>query len=670
MAGPGVRGYAFRWWPVILLVAYTAGIDLLISARWGRDAALMTSIGAWGAIPAVALALCFLVALVLRHPMALPRKRAWLCLASAFAFILTGSAIWAFQVSTHTDEVGGLGDLIYWCSFPLTACAMLLFFRDVGGSLRQPSAWLDTATLAIAVGVAMWEFVVRPSLLATTGDPGSAIAASVYAGTFVLTAALGGLVYMQVTDWRDERALALLAAAMLSNVLAECFSGGETPTTLLATLAYNTAYLAADILVIAAVIVEGGRDDVAARARIRPAVATSALPAVAVLLAVAMLIMLHVGMHNSEAVVTLTIALLGALLVAAREISTRYELYKRHRDRAMRAAEERLTELIRRSRDVIAIVGPDGRLSYVSPAAERVLEHTPGELVGQLPVALVGAANAARMSTFLQVLNAGDRGSSEVDFEILLPSGERRIVGVVGSDERSSAIIGGIALTLRDATFERRAERAMLDGATRERQALSGEIHEGVAQDLAGISLLIKSLRKSTAPNDDQLGHDLQTALDELGRTIGNVRRLATTLAPVHVARGSLPLAVQNLAMEASARTGMRVTARSSVADRALAETLSEDAYRMIHDTVACATRDSTCTFVDIALELGDATLTITLECDGNGLTPDRAANDELLRTVAHRVQRLRGTLQVEQPAVQRIRVVVQLPTGSPGESR
>lgn len=651
------------WWPVAVLVAYTLAVDFWIASHWSADRSSMTALGAFGAIPAVAAALLLIGWLVRRHPMARPRRTAWASLLFSYCLLFLGSAIWAFQVATGDAEVGGLGDLIYWLSFPLMATAMALFFLDVGGSFRQPIVWLDAATLAVAIGVAMWEFVVRPSLLGATSGPGASMAAAVYAASFVLTMVFACLAYMQVTDWNAERALVLLAAGALANALAECFSGGETPTTLAGTLAYNTAYLVADTLVVAAVIVESRRDDSAVRIPVRPATATSTLPALALLLAVTTLIILHVTPQATDIWVTISIALLGAALVTAREISARYEVHRRHRERAMREAEERLTELIRRSTDVIAVVAPDGRLSYVSPAAHRVLGLKPEDLLGLPATALVGAANSTRLTAYLEALGSGRGNVAEVDFEIARPSGERRIIAVIGSDQRASVVIGGIALTLRDASVERRAERAMLDDATRERQALSSEVHEGIAQELTGVALLIQSLRATTTSTDAPVAREIQPILEQLGQTIGSARRLAATLSPVHVAGGSLALAVQQLAAEIGGRTGIEIVTQSQLDDDVIPEILRDDAYRIVRAALVRAGRDATCTRVSVELETTRGELAIALSGDGNRLAPDPAGEDcELMQSIMHRVQRLRGSLSVERPGSQGARLVVQLP--------
>ncbi len=651
------------WWPVLALGIYTLALDVWIASRWGRSRTSMTALAACGPIPAVAASVAAVAYLLLHSGMKRLRRRAWQALFASLCFILVGSAIWAYQVAVGTDDVGGLGDLVYWVSFPFVALAMALFFLEIGGSFRQPIVWLDIATLTIAIGVAMWEFVVHPTLAATATQPGAALAATVYACSFVLATVFACLAYMQVADWRAERALVLLAGAALANVLAECFSGGETPSTLTATLAYTTAYLAADLMIVAAVIAESRREFVVARLPARSGLTTSALPALAILLAVTTLIILHAKPQGTDTWVTISVALLGALLVTGREVSTRYDVHRQHRALAMAEAEERLTELIRRSRDVIVVVAADRHLAYVSPAAEVVLGQRPESLVGRHASTLVGIANAPRMNAYLDSLTRGPVDTPEIDFEVTLPSGERRIVAVVGSDERASAVIGGIALTLANATRERRAERALIDDAARERQALSSEAHEGIAQELAGIALLVQSLRNGPAAQDDDAAHAVRTILDELGHSIGSVRRLAAALSPLRIAAGSLSLAVQSLAAEMTARGAVRVTTQSRLEDKAVPETLRDDAYRIVQAALTRAARDASCTTVQINLGLTRGELRIQLEGDGRRLAPAEGGEDcDLLRNITHRVQRLRGSFTIERLATGGARLTVRLP--------
>jgi PAS domain S-box-containing protein len=52
---------------------------------------------------------------------------------------------------------------------------------------------------------------------------------------------------------------------------------------------------------------------------------------------------------------------------------------------SIRESEKRYRSIVETTQDVIMLTGPDGRVSYVSPACVRVLEYNPDELVGKIP---------------------------------------------------------------------------------------------------------------------------------------------------------------------------------------------------------------------------------------------------------------------------------------------
>ena len=190
----------------------------------------------------------------------------------------------------------------------------------------------------------------------------------------------------------------------MANVLAEYLGGDNPPAGLAATVGYSTLYLGAAAFVVVAVIADGQRDFEATRPRSEEGSATSVLPVLAVLLSVAVIIGEHVSERSAGEWAAIAFTLLGAVLVAGREIGTRYLVYRQYRQRALREAEERLTALVRHSSDVIAIVGPKSRLTYVSPAAGARARLEPAALLPRPATELLGAANAGRMVTQLDAL--------------------------------------------------------------------------------------------------------------------------------------------------------------------------------------------------------------------------------------------------------------------------
>ena len=188
-------------------------------------------------------------------------------------------------------------------------------------------------------------------------------------------------------------------------------------------------------------------------------------------------------------------------------------------------------------------------------------------------------------------------------------------------------------------------------------------MHEGIAQDLTGVSLLLETLATNQARPTAGRDPAIERILAQIGRTIESVRRLAVTLSPLHVVRGSLRLAVQNLATQISTTSPLQVTVKMRLLEERLSESLAEQAYGIVQDAIARAARNATCTRVDVELETTVDELTIAVS--NNGLEPESDAEDydaEGTRLLGHRVRRLRGSLHLERPLSGGARLLARIP--------
>ncbi|MGH8252072.1 MAG: putative bifunctional diguanylate cyclase/phosphodiesterase [Steroidobacteraceae bacterium] len=119
---------------------------------------------------------------------------------------------------------------------------------------------------------------------------------------------------------------------------------------------------------------------------------------------------------------------------------------------ATRSAEARFAALIRNTVDVIAIVSTNGKIDYLTPAAERIFGLPAHELIGRPFIELVAYEDRARIREFLE----GDLAPRGVNanVEARIPRGEDkyRVVEIHGSNMDAEPAIGGRLLNLRDMT--------------------------------------------------------------------------------------------------------------------------------------------------------------------------------------------------------------------------
>jgi diguanylate cyclase (GGDEF)-like protein/PAS domain S-box-containing protein len=127
---------------------------------------------------------------------------------------------------------------------------------------------------------------------------------------------------------------------------------------------------------------------------------------------------------------------------------------------AVSPAEARFDALIRNTADVIAIVGADGAIGYVTPTAERIFELAPRDLVGQYLDALVAAEDRSRLRDFLARDLA--QGGANAVVEVRVTRDERlRVVEIHGTNMQDEPAIGGLLLNLRDTTDRKGMEEQL-----------------------------------------------------------------------------------------------------------------------------------------------------------------------------------------------------------------
>src|SRR5262245_7610024 len=129
---------------------------------------------------------------------------------------------------------------------------------------------------------------------------------------------------------------------------------------------------------------------------------------------------------------------------------------------ATRSAEARFNALVRNTADVIAIVAPDGKVSYVTPTAERIFGFLAQDLIGQHLEELVAFDDRARLREFLSH-DLGQPGASAT-MEARVPRGDEernRVVEVHGTNMENEPAIGGRLLNLRDTTDRKGMEEQL-----------------------------------------------------------------------------------------------------------------------------------------------------------------------------------------------------------------
>jgi diguanylate cyclase (GGDEF)-like protein/PAS domain S-box-containing protein len=182
--------------------------------------------------------------------------------------------------------------------------------------------------------------------------------------------------------------------------------------------------------------------------------------------------------------------------------------------------EARLAALVRHASDIVSILTPDGRVTYMSPSSERLLGRTPDELRGRPWTTLVHPDDATAVRAFLAQLERGCSGSAE--FRIAHADGRWLYVETLATNLLDDDTVDGVVLNTRDvserkALEHRLAHQAFHDSLTglpnralfedRVKQALARRRRSG-----ARLAVVFLDLDDFKAINDS-LGHAIGDAV-------------------------------------------------------------------------------------------------------------------------------------------------------------
>ncbi|HTZ08270.1 MAG TPA: EAL domain-containing protein [Acidimicrobiales bacterium] len=149
-------------------------------------------------------------------------------------------------------------------------------------------------------------------------------------------------------------------------------------------------------------------------------------------------------------------------------------------ERATAESEQRFRALVQHASDVIIVVGPEGAISYVSPAFEAVLGYPPEESIGMEASRLLADGERDLLTTVLGPA-LSDTRPERAELRLRAADGSWRWCEVTVTNLLDAPAVTGIVVNLRDITERKDAESS--------RQAISDRLAFEAAHDtMTGLS--------------------------------------------------------------------------------------------------------------------------------------------------------------------------------------
>ncbi len=231
----------------------------------------------------------------------------------------------------------------------------------------------------------------------------------------------------------------------------------------------------------------------------------------------------------------------------------------------------------------------------------------------------------------------------------------------------------GLIHFFHDVTERKRAEEAllrercalehMLQSSDHERQLIAYEIHDGLAQYLAGAIMQLEHSHNIREERPKESATAYEAGMELLRQSHFEARRLISGVRPPILDESGVVAAVAHLVYEFRTHKGPKVQFRSKVEFDRLAPVLENSIYRIVQEGLANALKHSRSTQVSVSLMQREENVRIVIRDQGIGFDPKTVAEGRFgLEGIRERARLLGGSSKIDSTPGRGTRIVVDLP--------
>ena len=205
------------------------------------------------------------------------------------------------------------------------------------------------------------------------------------------------------------------------------------------------------------------------------------------------------------------------------------------------------------------------------------------------------------------------------------------------------------AQLLAEAEERKRLEAGITAAVENEQERLGQELHDGLAQELTGIGMMLELLADRLMKQSPEQGREAERLRQMLVKATTGTRDLAKNFYPVQLEKHGLLLALQELAKRNQERFGILcdVEARETPFAR-LRDARAIQLFRIAQEAIHNAVKHSQAKRIHVQLATQKDNWVLTVKDDGVGLQRDlQQTNGIGLRIMQYRANRIGGTLRM-----------------------
>jgi PAS domain S-box-containing protein len=229
-------------------------------------------------------------------------------------------------------------------------------------------------------------------------------------------------------------------------------------------------------------------------------------------------------------------------------VCTGIDITERKRvEEALRRSEEHFRSLIEAARDIIAVMGADGIISFISPAVEQVLGYRPEEMLG---MSAFDFLHPEELPVFLEAMDYGMKMPGFTKFVVCRlkhKDGSWHALEAIGRNLLDDPAVQGIVVNCRDIT-ERQLYDQALAGKTEELRNFLGIAAHELRHPITVIKGYVSTLEHYLGRIPPE---SVPPMLEHIGNATNRLTHIVTDLLDVsRIERGRFPVELVTAQLE------------------------------------------------------------------------------------------------------------------------
>lgn len=199
--------------------------------------------------------------------------------------------------------------------------------------------------------------------------------------------------------------------------------------------------------------------------------------------------------------------------------------------------------------------------------------------------------------------------------------------------------------------------RALMRGEEKERKRLSAELHDGIGGLLSAAKMSFSDLYLQQEENEVKY----QKGIGLLDEAYRELRNTAHNLSPEILQSQGLIVATEAFCQNIGALQGIHIRLRHDGRFDTLYPELALNAYRIIQELLHNVVKHSQATEVVVELRNDADGLSLSIEDNGIGISPDTAQQGIGMHNLQHRIEAFNGTMEIDSRPGEGTTIYIQL---------